>query len=140
LIRQFLDPACQFLKVGDVTTLRDFTFAADTAAAFMTVGAGGLVEFGRPYNAGSGKMIAVSDLIEVLADITGMSKQVINEQERMRPANSEVRALQADSRRLFEDTGWRPRVSLKQGLSRTVAWWRGRLTHGQARRDSTFMS
>jgi UDP-glucose 4-epimerase len=140
LIRQFLDPACPFLKVGDVTTARDFTFATDTVAAFMAVGAGGLVEFGRPYNAGSGKMIAVSDLIEVLAEITGTPKQVIHEQERMRPGNSEVRALQADSRRLFEDTGWRPRLSLKQGLSRTVAWWRDRLTLGRVRRESVFMA
>jgi NAD dependent epimerase/dehydratase len=140
LIRQFLDPECSRLKVGDVTTMRDFTFVTDTAAAFMAAGCGGSVEYGRAYNAGSGAMISVSDLIEVLTDITGTSKQVICEQERMRPGKSEVRALQADSRRMFDDTGWRPRLSLKQGLWRTVSWWQDRLTLGRVRRGSTFMS
>jgi NAD dependent epimerase/dehydratase len=140
LIRQFLDPNCQVLKVGDTTTGRDFTFVTDTAAAFLAAGNGMNVEFGRPYNAGSGNMISVADLIEVLAEVIGTSKPVCREQERMRPGNSEVRALQADSRRLFGDTGWRPRSTLQQGLARTVDWWRDRLAHGRVRRESTFMS
>lgn len=140
LIRQFLDPSCQVLKVGDTTTGRDFTFVKDTAAAFMAAGAGLNVEFGSPYNAGSGKMISVADLIEVLAQIIGTPKLVVREQERMRPGNSEVKALQADSRRFSEDTGWRPQSTLKQALARTVDWWRDRLAHGQIRRESSFMS
>ena len=140
LIRQFLDPNCQVLKVGDTTTVRDFTFVTDTAAAFMAAGDGMNVEFGRPYNAGSGKKISVADLIEVLAKVIGTPKPVFREQERMRPGNSEVRVLQADSRRLFGDSGWRPRSTLKQGLARTVDWWRGGLAHRRVRRESTFMS
>jgi NAD dependent epimerase/dehydratase len=140
LIRQFLDPNCQVLKVGDTTTVRDFTFVTDTAAAFMAAGDGTNVEFGRPYNAGSGKMISVADLIDVLADLIGTPKPVSREPERMRPGASEVRALQADSRRLFGDTGWQPRSNLRQGLARTVDWWRNRLAHGRVRRESTFMS
>ena len=140
LIRQFLDPNCQVLKVGDTTTGRDFTFVTDTVAAFMAAGDGTNVEFGRPYNAGSGKMISVADLIDVLADFIGTSKPVSCEQARLRPGTSEVRALQADSRRLFGDTGWQPRSTLKQGLARTVDWWRNRLAHGRVRRESAFMS
>jgi len=140
LIRQFLDPNCQVLKVGDTTTGRDFTFVTDTVAAFMAAGDGLSVEFGRPYNAGSGKMISVAELIEVLADVIGTRKPVFFEQERMRPSKSEVRALQADSRRLFRDTGWQPRSTLKQGLARTADWWRKRLAHGRVRRESAFMS
>jgi NAD dependent epimerase/dehydratase len=140
LIRQFLDPNCRVLKVGDTTTVRDFTFVTDTVAAFMAAGDGTNVEFGRPYNAGSGEMISVADLIEVLADFIGNPKPVSQEQARMRPGTSEVRALQADSRRLFGDTGWQPRSTLKQGLARTVDWWRNQLAHGRVRRESTFMS
>jgi NAD dependent epimerase/dehydratase len=140
LIRQFLDPNCQVLKVGDTTTGRDFTFVTDTVAAFMAAGDGLSVEFGRPYNAGSGKMISVAKLIEVLAEVIGTPKPVFCEQERMRPSKSEVRALQADSRRLFRDTGWQPRSTLKQGLARTADWWRKRLAHGRVRRESAFMA
>jgi UDP-glucose 4-epimerase len=140
LIRQFLDQNCRTLKVGDTTTERDFTFVTDTVAAFMSAGNGVNIGFGRPYNAGSGKMISVAELIEVLAQIIGTPKPVSQEQERMRPGRSEVRALQSDSRRLFGDTGWRPRSTLKQGLTRTVEWWRDRLARGRVRRESTFMS
>jgi len=140
LIRQFLDPNCPVLRVGDTTTVRDFTFVTDTVAAFMAAGNGMNVKFGRPYNAGSGKMISVADLIEVLAEVTGNPKPISHEQARMRPGNSEVRALQADSRRLFGDTGWQPHSTLKQGLARTVDWWRSQLAHGRVRRESTYMS
>ena len=140
LIRQYLDPSCSSLKVGDTSTTRDFTFVADIARAFMTAGGCERVEFGRPYNAGSGKMISVADLIDVLARITNNAKPVVQEVERLRPGNSEVRALQADSSRFFADTGWAPRATLTEGLGRTVAWWRDRLAEGRVRRESSFMS
>jgi len=140
LIRQFLDPKCQILKVGDTTTERDFTFVTDTVAAFMSAGIGMNIGFGRPYNAGSGKMISVAELIDTIAEIVGTPKPVSQEPERMRPGKSEVRALQSDSRRLLGDTGWRPRLTLKQGIARTVDWWRDRLARGRVRRESTFMS
>lgn len=141
LIRQLLDPRCPVLKVGDTTTTRDFTFVADTVAAFLAAGIGSNVEFGRPYNAGSGKMISGDDLIERLTQIVGVRKRLARgEPMRMRPGKSEVRALQADSGRFSRDTGWRPRSSLRQGLERTVDWWRERLADGRVRRESTFLS
>lgn len=140
LIRQLLDPECPVVKVGDTTTTRDFTFVTDTAAAFLAVGNGAQVEFGRPYNAGSGRMISVAALIELLSEVSGIHKPVSSEPERRRPERSEVRALQADSGRLLAATGWRPRSSLKEGLACTAEWWRARLVRGRVRRESTFMS
>lgn len=140
LIRQLLDPQCQELKVGDTSTTRDFTFVADTAAAFMAVGNGTRVEFGRPYNAGSGQMISIAELIELLTQVTGIRKPVSCERERLRPGKSEVRALLADSSRLLADTAWRPRATLREGLAHTVDWWRERLALGRVRRETTFIS
>jgi NAD dependent epimerase/dehydratase len=139
LIRQFLDPHCDVIKVGDTTTTRDFTFVTDTVAAFMAAGIGTQIKFGFPYNAGSGKMISVSELIAALAEVTGKAKPVVQEAERMRPDKSEVRALQADSRRFFGDTGWQPQINLRQGLMRTVEWWQRRLARGQVRRHDSYM-
>jgi len=62
---------------------------------------------------------------------------VFREQERMRPGNSESERWQADSRRLSVTLdGGRDRT-LKQGLARTVDWWRGGLAHRRVRREST---
>ena len=140
VMRQFLDPACGTVEVGDVSTVRDFTFVADTAAAFLAIGAAPGISFGEAYNAGSGEAVSVAELIELAAEVTGCSKPVHHDAGRMRPSNSEVRALLADSTKLAAATGWRPGTSLRDGLARTAAWWRDRLARGQVRGAAGFMA
>jgi NAD dependent epimerase/dehydratase len=140
LIRQMLDPACPAITVGDTETRRDFTYVEDTADAFVTAGRATMLEFGRPYNAGSGASITIAELIALLREITGCDKPLRVEAARMRPAASEVRVLQADSSRFFADAGWQPRLGLREGLVRTVAWWRARLAAGLVRHDVTYMT
>jgi NAD dependent epimerase/dehydratase len=139
IIRQALDPGCPAILVGDATTVRDLTFVDDTAAAFMAVGSSPRVEFGRPYNAGSGKAVTVADLIEMVVKAVGCDKEILQDPQRMRPVNSEVRALLADSRRMSETTGWCPTVSLSEGLDRTIQWWRDRFDRGLIRRQKGLM-
>jgi NAD dependent epimerase/dehydratase len=140
VIRQLLDPSCPTLRVGDPTTSRDFTFVADTAEAFLAMGAASNIAFGRSYNAGNGEGVTISTLIDMLARITGISKPVESEDMRMRPPDSEVRTLLADSNRITEEIGWQPQVRLEDGLTTTVAWWRKRLAHGKVRRSIEFIS
>lgn len=140
LVRQMLDPACAAITVGDATTRRDFTYVEDTADAFVTAGRAAMVEFGRPYNAGSGASITIAELIALLREITGCDKPLRVEAARMRPGASEVRVLQADSSRFFADAGWHPRIGLREGLVRTTAWWRTRLASGLVRRDAGYMT
>ena len=140
LVRQMLDPACPVITVGDTATRRDFTFVEDTVDAFVTAGRTAMLEFGRPYNAGSGASISIGELIDVLREITDCDKPLRAEAGRMRPERSEVRVLQADSSRFFADTGWQPRIGLREGLIRTVAWWQSRLAAGRVRRDVTYMT
>lgn len=139
VIRQALDPDCSAIMVGDTTPLRDLTFVEDTAAAFMALGEAPNVRFGKPYNAGNGRAVCVADLIGLITDLTECSKPVVQEAQRFRPANSEVRALLADSRRMTAETGWKPQVSLREGLARTIGWWQGRLHGGLVRREKSFM-
>jgi NAD dependent epimerase/dehydratase len=140
VIRQLLDPACKALRIGDVSTVRDFTFVSDTVAAFLAIGLAPAISFGEAYNAGSGTSVTVAELIELAAEIIGCSKPVEQDAGRMRPGNSEVRALLADSHRLSVAAGWRPSISLRDGLARTVAWWRDRLGSGRVRAASEFMT
>jgi NAD dependent epimerase/dehydratase len=140
VIRQLLDPSCPALHIGDPTTSRDFTFVADTVAAFLAMGAAPGVVFGRPYNAGSGVGITISALIDTLTGITGIAKPVETEERRMRPPCSEVRTLLADAGRIAAEVGWRPQVRLEEGLATTLSWWRERLAGGKARHTSEFIS
>jgi UDP-glucose 4-epimerase len=127
IIRQVVDPRCAEIRIGDLTPARDFTFVADTAEAFIRVAELDDRHAGTVFNAGTGRMVTVGDALETVLRLTGCTKPVITEPVRRRPENSEVMALQADHTRLTQASGWRPTVSLEQGLERTVAWWRNRL-------------
>jgi NAD dependent epimerase/dehydratase len=142
VLRQALDPRCDAIRVGDTATVRDFTFVADTVAAFMAAGAAVLtdgIEYGWPYNAGSEKAVSVADVIAVVREVTGCNKPVLQEGLRLRPAESEVRVLLANSLRFRRATGWAPEIDLRRGIELTAAWWRERIDRGLVRRQNGFM-
>ena len=125
VIRQAVDPACADIRVGELSPERDWTYVEDTARAFLCA-AGAGAEPGQVYNAGTGHTVTVGSMVEDVLSLTGCGKAVVCEQERVRPANSEVRALQADFSRFQAATGWHPTTSLRDGLAKTIDWWRGR--------------
>jgi UDP-glucose 4-epimerase len=140
VIRQALDPSCSTILVGDATTVRDLTFVTDTAAAFMAAGLSENLEYGQPYNAGSERAIMVGDLIKLIVELTSCRKPVVQDNKRLRPPNSEVRALLADCTRFTRATGWSPRVNLWEGLQKTVEWWRCRLSDKHVRQQREFIT
>ncbi|MCF6100425.1 SDR family NAD(P)-dependent oxidoreductase [Mesorhizobium muleiense] len=140
IVRQVLDPDVSTVRLGDTSTSRDFTYVADTVAAFLAIGASPAIEFGRPYNAGSGKAITIGELIELVMTLADRRKPIEQDAGRLRPANSEVRALLADSARFINATGWRPHVDLSEGLVSTIAYWRERFAEKSVRRENTHIA
>ncbi|MGB3487224.1 MAG: GDP-mannose 4,6-dehydratase [Xanthobacteraceae bacterium] len=140
IIRQALDQECDAIRVGDTTTERDLTFVTDTAAAFMAAGLADDVEYGHAYNAGNQRAIAMGDLIDIILELTSSRKPIIPDEKRLRPINSEVRALLADSTRFARATGWTPKVTLREGLQRTIDWWSKRFSATQVRRQTDFIT
>jgi len=141
IIRQSLDPMCHEIFVGDPTTIRDFTFVYDTIEAFLALGGAPNIQFGCPYNAGSGTAVTIMDVVDQVIRLTNCNKSpVTRDPNRLRPAASEVRALLADSRRLHVDTGWQTTVDFSEGMRRTIAWWRDRLERGLVRRECAFIT
>jgi len=139
VIRQALDPNCEVIHVGDTTPTRDFNYVGDTVDAFRAIGTSAAVEYGRPYNSGTGVMVSVGEMIEIVRDITGTNKPVESEEARFRPGNSEVRTLLADPARLSAATGWTPATDLGAGLEKTVAWWQQRIAANRVRRDTGYL-
>jgi NAD dependent epimerase/dehydratase len=138
IVRQALDPAVDAIMLGDTSPRRDLTFVDDTVSAFLAAATAPNLEYGKPYNAGSGKAITVGELAAILSRLTGANKPISIDPKRHRPEKSEVRELVADASRLKRATGWRPRVSLEDGLMRTVTWWRQRLSSGAVRRSTGY--
>ncbi|MDQ0809505.1 NAD dependent epimerase/dehydratase [Streptomyces sp. B3I7] len=113
------------ITLGTLRPTRDFTFVKDTAQAFLAVGtapAGQVV--GRTFNAGTGGEISIGDLVALIGKVMDTSLHVREDAQRLRPTNSEVVRLVADSSRLRNATGWSPSHDLEQGLAATVEFFR----------------
>ncbi len=139
VIRQSLDPQCDAIRVGDVTPVRDFNYVADTVAAFLSIGSATGIEIGRPYNSGTGIGATIAEVIDIVRAATGTNKPIVSEEDRTRPAKSEVRKLVADSRLFAAATGWKPKSDLRAGIAATVGWWRDRIASGRIRADASYM-
>jgi NAD dependent epimerase/dehydratase len=130
IIRQALDPRLPHIGVGDLSTRRDFNFVSDIVEAFIAVGGLHDQQMGEVYNAGSGHTVAIGDVVAELLDLTGSAKPVVHQEDRLRPADSEVLELMAAADRLRDATGWHSRVNLRDGLRLTVDWWQDRIRTG----------
>ncbi|MCI3933663.1 SDR family NAD(P)-dependent oxidoreductase [Streptomyces sp. AN091965] len=112
------------VTLGDLRPTRDFTFVKDTARAFLAVGtAPADAVLGRTFNAGTGGEISVGDLVRLIGKVMDTALDVRADEQRVRPAASEVLRLVADATRLREATGWSPEHGLEEGLARTVEFF-----------------
>jgi NAD dependent epimerase/dehydratase len=111
------------IKLGATTPTRDFNFVEDTVEGFLAV-AQCERALGNVVNIGSGREIAIGDLVRLLVDISGREAEVVADADRMRPGGSEVERLLCDNTRAREWAGWKPQVPLEQGLQITSDWIR----------------
>jgi NAD dependent epimerase/dehydratase len=112
------------LRLGNVAPTRDFNYVTDTVEAFIRA-AQTPEAVGQVINVGTGREVSVGELAKAILKMVGRDDlPVVSEAERARPDASEVDRLCADNRRAREIIGWQPRVTLEDGLARTIAWMR----------------
>jgi nucleoside-diphosphate-sugar epimerase len=113
------------IRIGDLSTTRDFTYVEDTCRGFIAIAEmeGGV---GEVFHNGSNTEIAVGDLMQLVADVMGHQVLPVVESQRLRPKDSEVMRLVCDNTKLREATGFTPRVSLREGIARTAHWFKDR--------------
>ncbi|HEX5479272.1 MAG TPA: SDR family NAD(P)-dependent oxidoreductase [Dehalococcoidia bacterium] len=109
------------LRLGTLDTTRDFTFVEDTARGFLAVAASDAA-LGEVVNLGSGTEVSIRDVVANVGAIVGRELTVEGDEQRMRPAKSEVSRLHSDSSKALRLAGWRAEVPLDQGLRRTTEW------------------
>ncbi|HKR00097.1 MAG TPA: SDR family oxidoreductase [Pyrinomonadaceae bacterium] len=105
---------------GDGEQSRDFTYVGDVVAANMraaetTKGVGRVINFAR------GERTTLNQLLEILKSITGRADAQAEYRE---PRKGDVRHSLADITRAREMLGYEPRVSLEEGLRKTIEWWK----------------
>jgi NAD dependent epimerase/dehydratase len=114
------------LYLGSLETRRDFTYISDTVAGFLCAAEAQGVE-GQVYNLGTGPDVTIGDVVQVIGEILGRELSIVQERDRLRPERSEVMRLLSDNSKAQIQLGWKPEVSLEQGLAQTVDWMRSNL-------------
>jgi NAD dependent epimerase/dehydratase len=109
------------VRVGNISPSRDLNYVSNTVEGFA-LAAGSDNAVGKTINLGSGREITIGALIELIAAILGKPFTIETESQRVRPQGSEVERLLADHGLATNLLGWRPRVSLEEGLVKTVKW------------------
>lgn len=110
---------------SDGSPERDFLYVSDAVAAYLAVehavGAGG-PGAGEAFNAGGETPHSVREVLETIVAVSGADL----EPEYLGTGNpeGEIDRQFVDSTKLREMTGWRPEVELRDGLIRTLDWYR----------------
>jgi UDP-glucose 4-epimerase len=101
------------IALGNVKPKRDYIYVQDVAEALIALAQRNRHSY-RVYNVGYGREYSVSKVLAYLSDITGRQLTASVAAERVRKIDR--MHLLADVQRIGTEIGWRPRVSLRQGL------------------------
>ena len=111
------------IRLGNLEPTRDLNFVADTVEGFIKA-AETPKAIGETINLGSGREISIRDLAALILKLMNRDIPIGLEGARVRPENSEVDRLCADSRKGQAILGWTPKYSLEDGLAATIEWIR----------------
>jgi UDP-glucose 4-epimerase len=107
---------------GDGLQKRDFDYVDDVVDAFLRSGAMDAA-VGQVFNLGGDAPVTLLDLARLLIELAGRGsyRLVPFPEERKR---IDIGDFYADTRKVREALGWQPRTSLREGLMRTLAYYR----------------
>lgn len=114
------------IRLGSLTPTRDFVFCKDTARGFIELSRCDAA-IGREVNIATGQEISIGELAQKLIDFIRPGAKIICEEQRLRPAASEVERLLGSNELLYSLTGFRPQISIDEGLRITVDWIRSHM-------------
>ena len=114
------------IKLGAVSPTRDFNYVKDAVSGFIAAlesekGQGEVVNFGSNFE------ISIGDTAMLIAEVMQADIEIVTDEQRLRPKNSEVERLWADNAKAHTLFGWKPeyggRDGLKRGLAETAKWF-----------------
>jgi len=107
--------------------LRDFTYVDDAVEAFLLAATREEAN-GQVYNLGGCEVVSLQQLADLLVSVNGEGGYIVREfpSDRKR---IDIGDYYADDRRIRRELGWTPQVNLREGLVRTLDFYRCHLEH-----------
>jgi GDP-L-fucose synthase len=127
LIRKMHESPEEVVLWGDGSPTREFLYVEDAADAFVL--AAERYDGEEPVNIGAGKEISIRELAELIAELTGFTGEITWDESM--PNGQPRRSL--DASRAKELFGFEARTPLREGLERTIAWYRAQAPMHAAR-------
>lgn len=110
------------IKLGALHPTRDFNYVADTVKGFISVSKSDQT-YGQFVNCCSNYEISIEHTVKLIAQLMDAEIEIISDEVRIRPEKSEVERLWGDNSKLEELTGFKPEISLREGLESTIEWF-----------------
>lgn len=104
------------IRIGSLVPVRDFLYVKDTARGFMTVAESDKT-IGEVTNVGTGIGVTIKEVLEECFHLTGRMPDILLDDSRIRPENSEVLKLVCNNNKAKNIMQWEPKYSLKDALS-----------------------
>lgn len=115
------------IQLGSLTPTRDFSYVSDTVRGFREAACCDEA-VGEVVNIGSSFEISIGDTVRMIARVMNAEVETETEAERVRPEQSEVRRLCADTSKAERLFGWKPefggKYGFQKGLALTADWFR----------------
>lgn len=111
------------IQLGDTIPTRDLLFVKDTVKGFASIAKSDTL-IGQDCNIASQSEISVGDLAQELIGQINPSAKIVTDNNRIRPAKSEVFRLYGSNQKIKQLTDWTPAYTLSQGIRETIDWFR----------------
>lgn len=110
------------IKLGDLTPTRDLNYVKDTCKGFIAL-LDNDSTIGKEINISSNYEISMANVVDKIVKIMGKEVEIITDQQRIRPENSEVFRLWGDNKLITKLTPFKPLFSIDEGLKETCKWF-----------------
>ncbi len=110
------------IKLGDLRPTRDFNYVKDTCRGFVQLSTCDAA-VGQEINIATNLEVSMRETFETIARLMKSDVRFVEDEQRLRPKNSEVFRLCGDNSKIVSLTGFKPSYSLEEGLFETINWF-----------------
>jgi NAD dependent epimerase/dehydratase len=116
----------KIIKLGSLTPTRDFNYVSDIVRGFILAAKSDQC-IGQAINLGSNFEVSIGETVQLISEIMKVQVETEQEDQRVRPENSEVERLWACNLKAKKILNWTPvyggRAGFVKGLEETIVWF-----------------